>query len=80
MPEAMDSAFWPGRIRATVPIRTLLTYFVPSGRIASPSLPASVDSSVWSSSPEGENVRTSLDPMFTTTTLPLGSKALRSAA
>jgi hypothetical protein len=37
MPEAISSAFWPGQIRATVPIRTLLTYFVPSGRMARPS-------------------------------------------
>jgi hypothetical protein len=75
MPEAMSSAFWPGRMRATVPCRTLLTYFVPSGRIARPSLPASVDCSVVSSCPAGENVRTSFEPMLTTTMLPFGSKA-----
>lgn len=43
--DATSSAFWPGRIRATVPCRTLLTYLVPSGRMARPSLPASVECS-----------------------------------
>ena len=38
MPEAMTSASCPGRIRDTLPYRTLLAYFVPSAVITMPSL------------------------------------------
>ena len=43
-------------MRETVPSRTLLTYLVPSGRMARPSLPGSTAFSVFISLPAGENV------------------------
>ena len=58
-------------MRDTPPFCTLLTYFVPSGMITSPSLPACAACSVFSSLASGENVRISSVPMFTTTMLPL---------
>ena len=66
----------PGRMRETPPFCTLLTYFVPSGMITRPSLPACTAFSVFTSWPSGENVSTSLLPMLMTTMLPCGSKAM----
>ena len=62
-------------MRDTPPCRTLLTYFVPSAVITTPSLPACTARSVCSSSPSGENVSTASSPMLTTTTLPSPSIA-----
>ena len=66
----MTSASLPGAIFDTLPKRTLLTYFVPSAVMTTPSLPASFACSVFVSLPALSNVSTSLVPMFTTTTLP----------
>ena len=72
---AINSAGWPGRIRDTPPFWTLLTYFVPSAMITSPSLPPCTAFSVFRTLPSGENVTTSGLPMLTTTMLPCGSMA-----
>ena len=66
----MTSAGRPGRIRETLPKRTLLTYLVPSSVTTTPSLPLSAAFSVRMSSPAGLNVSTVFAPMFTTTMLP----------
>ena len=72
----MSSAGLPGRMRETPPFSTLLTYFVPSGMITRPSLPACAACSVFSSWPAGEKVSTASSPMLTTTMLPCASNAM----
>ena len=76
MPDATISARCPGRIRETVPCLTLLTYFVPSSRITSPSFPGSIVCSVFRSVPSGPYVSTLFESTVTTTMLPWGSKAM----
>jgi D-alanyl-D-alanine carboxypeptidase (penicillin-binding protein 5/6) len=51
--DAVSSAGWFGRMRATVPRCTLEISLVPSARMTRPSLPASVDFSVFASLPSG---------------------------